>query len=252
MTRGFPIDPAETTSPDSPPASRPQVGMLLYPGLTLLDLLGPQTALSHVMDVHLLWKTRDEPVVTDTGIRVFPTMSLAECPSRLDVLFVPGGPGMNGVMRDHDVLQFLADRGAAAGWVTSVCSGSIVLGAAGLLDGYRATSHWGAVDMLPLVGAVPVTERVVTDRNRITAGGVTAGLDFGLTLIARMLDEQTALAVQLSMEYDPRPPFDAGTPSGRDVTPELLRQVGASMGNVGEGALAALRDLGYGLTPAST
>jgi transcriptional regulator GlxA family with amidase domain len=252
MTRGFPINPADGTSPDSTPTSRPQVGMLLYPGLTLLDLLGPQTALSHVMDVHLLWKTCDEPVVTDTGIRILPTMTLTECPSRLDVLFVPGGPGMNDVMGDHDVLRFLTDRGATATWVTSVCSGSIVLGAAGLLDGYRATSHWGAVDLLPLVGAVPVTERVVTDRNRITAGGVTAGLDFGLTLIARMFDKQTALAVQLGMEYDPQPPFDAGTPSGRDVTPELLRQVGASMGDVGQEALAALRNLGYGRTPASS
>lgn len=252
MSRGLPIDPSGTISPDPAPTSRAQVGMLLYPGLTLLDLLGPQTALSHVMDVHLLWTTRDEPVVTDTGLRVFPTMTLAECPPRLDVLFVPGGPGMNEVMRNHEVLAFLADRGATATWVTSVCSGSIVLGAAGLLDGYRATSHWGAVDMLPLVGAVPVTDRVVADRNRITAGGVTAGLDFGLTLIARMVDEQTARAVQLAMEYDPHPPFDAGTPSGRDVTPELLTQVGASMGDVGAGTLAALRRLGYGPAPAST
>lgn len=231
-------------------APRPQVGMLLYPGLTLLDLIGPHTTLSGVMDVHLLWKTRDEPIATDAGISLFPTMTLAECPAHLDVLFVPGGAGMTEVMRDREVLEFLADRGASASWVTSVCSGSIVLGAAGLLAGYRATSHWGAMEVLPLVGAEPVAERVVTDRNRVTAGGVTAGIDFGLTLIAQMLGDDTAKLVQLGMEYDPHPPFDAGTPFRPDATDDLVATARMSVEQVGQESLAALYDLGF--PPADT
>lgn len=222
--------------------------MLLYPGLTLLDLIGPHTTLSGVMDVHLLWRMKDRPIATDAGISIFPTMTLAECPAHLDVLFVPGGAGMSQVMKDPEVLDFLADRGASATWVTSVCSGSIVLGAAGLLAGYRATSHWGAVDMLPVVGAEPVAERVVIDRNRITAGGVTAGIDFGLTLIAQMLGDDTAKLVQLGMEYDPHPPFDAGTPSRPDASPDLVAIARASMEHIGRESLVALD--GLGLQPA--
>jgi cyclohexyl-isocyanide hydratase len=205
---------------------RPQVGMLLYPGLTLLDLIGPQTTLSHVMDIHLVWRSRDEPVTSDTGIRLLPTATFDECPRDLDVLFVPGGPGMSGAIASAEVREFLADRGSRATWVTSVCTGSIVLGAAGLLHGYRATSHWGALDLLPLVGADPVSDqRVVVDRNRITAGGVTAGIDFGLTLVARMMGDRTAKTIQLALEYDPRPPFDAGTPFRPDADEELVESV---------------------------
>ena len=167
----------------------------------------------------------------------------------LDVLFVPGGPGMVEVMRDPEVLRFLWDRGATATWVTSVCSGSVVLGAAGLLEGYRATSHWAAVSLLPLFGAEPAPGRVVVDRNRVTAGGVTAGIDFGLTLVATMFDDQTARAVQLGMEYDPAPPFDAGSPSRPEATPELVASVSASMRDTGARSLAALQDLGFPRTP---
>ncbi len=248
-----------TVTPDSPtpdgPTSpgrgpRPQVGMLLYPGLTLLDLLGPQTALSMVMDVHLIWTRVDEPVVTDTGLRIFPTVTLSECPPALDVVFVPGGPGMNAVLRDRAVLEFLARHGASARWVTSVCSGSIVLGAAGLLRGYRATSHWAALELLPVVGAEPVSGRVVVDRNRITAGGVTAGIDFALTLIAGMLGDQAAKLVQLGMEYDPHPPFDAGHPARPDASPELVAMARAVTAQVGADSLAALADLGFGVARA--
>jgi transcriptional regulator GlxA family with amidase domain len=200
--------------------------MLLYPGLTLLDLIGPQTTLSHVMDVHLVWKSRDEPVVSDTAIRVLPTTTFDDCPRDLDVLFVPGGPGMSGAITDADTREFLADRGSRATWVTSVCTGSIVLGAAGLLRGYRATSHWGALDLLPLVGAEPVRDqRVVIDRNRITAGGVTAGIDFGLTLVARMMGDRVAKTIQLALEYDPHPPYDAGTPFRPDADAALVESV---------------------------
>jgi transcriptional regulator GlxA family with amidase domain len=200
--------------------------MLLYPGLTLLDLIGPQTTLSHVMDVHLVWKSRDEPVVSDTAIRVLPTTTFDDCPRDLDVLFVPGGPGMSGAITDADTREFLADRGSRATWVTSVCTGSIVLGAAGLLRGYRATSHWGALDLLPLVGAEPVRDqRVVIDRNRITAGGVTADIDFGLTLVARMMGDRVAKTIQLALEYDPHPPYDAGTPFRPDADAALVESV---------------------------
>ena len=232
-------------APGKAPDARPQVGMLLYPGLTLLDLLGPQTALSMVMDVHLVWTRTDEPVVTDTGLRIFPTTTPADCPSPLDVLFVPGGPGMTAVMRNREVLDFLAERGRSARWDTSVCSGSLVLGVAGLLDGYRATSHWAAVDLLPTVGAEPVGGRVVVDRNRITAGGVTAGIDFALTLIAEMLGDRTAKLVQLGMEYDPRPPFDAGHPARPDATEDIVAMARGITESIGTETMAALRDIGY-------
>ncbi len=210
---------------------RPEIGMLLYPGLTLLDLLGPQTALSTSANVHLLWKSRDF-IESDTGIGLRPSATFADCPKNLDALFVPGGPGQIAVMTDAETIRFVADRGFRAKYVTSVCSGSLVLGAAGLLRGYKATSHWAARDALPLFGAIPVDARVVEDRNRITGGGVTAGLDFGLVLLARLLGEGVAKMTQLAMEYDPHPPFDAGTP--RTAGPEITKKVLDWMGPFGE------------------
>jgi len=203
-----------------------EVGMLLYPGLTLLDLIGPQTVLAQAANIHLVWKTRDT-IITDTGVAVNPTATLSECPQDLDVLFVPGGPGMIGVMSDAEVLAFLADRGARAKYVTSVCSGSIILGAAGLLRGYKATSHWAAAELLPLFGAEKTEGRVVIDRNRITGGGVTAGIDFGLVLLAQLCGDETAKLTQLLLEYDPQPPFDAGSPKGAGpaLTEQLLKSI---------------------------
>jgi len=201
-----------------------QVGMLLYPQLTLLDLLGPQTVLSGHAEIHLVWKTRDM-IWTDTGIGILPTATFDECPKDLDVLFVPGGPGMIPAMQDPEVLAFLADRGARAKYITSVCSGSVILGAAGLLRGYKATSHWAATDLLPLFGAEVAEVRVVTDRNRISGGGVTAGIDFGLVLLAKLRGEDVAKVTQLAMEYDPQPPFAAGSPKGAGpaLTEQLLK-----------------------------
>ena len=199
-----------------------EVGMLLYPGLTLLDLIGPQTVLARATKVHLVWKTRDA-ITTDTGIQIHPTATLNECPKDLDVLFVPGGGGMNPVMRDADVMDFLKDRGARAKYVTSVCSGSIILGAAGLLRGYKATSHWAACHLLPMFGAEYTEGRVVVDRNRMTGGGVTAGIDFGLVLLATLRGDETAKATQLMLEYDPQPPFHAGSPKG--AGPALTQQI---------------------------
>jgi cyclohexyl-isocyanide hydratase len=188
-----------------------QAAMLIFPGLTLLDLIGPQTTLSGPVDTHLVAKTRD-PIVSDTGVTILPTMTFSEVAADLDILFVPGGPGQVDVMRDDETLAFLADRGSRARWVTAVCTGSLMLGAAGLLKGYKATTHWAALGLLEAFGAEPVDARVVTDRNRITGGGVTAGIDFGLTLLATLFNEDIAKITQLLMEYDPAPPFDAGSP----------------------------------------
>ena len=197
-----------------------EIGMLVYPGMFLQDLVGPLTMFEALMnrDIHLLWKNR-QPVGPEKPehpglIPVPPTRTFAECPEKLDVLFVPGGvPGTLTMMEDKEVLDFLADCGAKAKWVTSVCTGSLILGAAGLLKGYRATSYWATLDVLPTFGATPVKRRVVTDRNRITGGGVTAGLDFGLDLVARLRTPEYAKAVQLYLEYDPAPRFNAGSPA---------------------------------------
>ena len=209
--------------PDQPARGQQlEVGMLLYPGLTLLDLVGPQTVLSAHSNIHLVSRTRDM-IRTDSGIGIQPTVSLNECPKDLDVLFVPGGPGMNAVMRDPEILAFLADRGARARYVTSVCTGSVILGAAGLLRGYKATSHWAAAGLLDLFGAEKTDGRVVIDRNRITGGGVTAGIDFGLVLLAKLRGDAVAKATQLMLEYDQQPPFHAGTPQG--AGPEITQLV---------------------------
>ncbi len=221
-------------------APRPVALMLLYPELTLLDLIGPHTALAPAMDVHLVAETLDE-VVSDTGVAIRPTTTLAGAPRDVDVLFVPGGPGTVAMMSDVEVLDFLADRGPRARYVTSVCSGSLILGAAGLLEGYRAGCHWTALDLLPLFGAQPSEDRVVTDRNRVTGGGVTAGIDFGLTLLAQMFGEDTAKLSQLAMEYDPKPPFDSGSPRVADPAHvALIRQMTAPVNDAAAQAAGRL------------
>jgi|SRR5208283_311198 len=195
--------------------SRLQIGMLLYPGLSALDLVGPHPFFAELSnsEVHLLWKNKD-PVVSSLGYSIVPTTSIRECPRDLDVVFVPGGTsGTFAMMDDDEILSFLAERSSRARYVTSVCTGSLILGAAGLLKGYRATSHWRFRDLLPMFGATPVEERVVTDRNRITGGGVTAGIDFGLVIASRLRGRHAAEVLQLYNEYDPHPPFAAGTPA---------------------------------------
>jgi cyclohexyl-isocyanide hydratase len=188
------------------------IGMLLYPGLTQLDLTGPFEVLHRVPDakVHLVWKTL-APVRADSGLTLLPTTTLADCPP-LDVVFVPGGGGQLPLMGDGEVLDFLRRHGRDARWVTSVCTGSLLLGAAGLLDGYEAATHWAFMELLPAFGARPVKRRVVVDRNRVTGGGVTAGIDFALRLTAELAGETVAQAIQLGLEYDPAPPFAAGHP----------------------------------------
>jgi transcriptional regulator GlxA family with amidase domain len=192
-----------------------------------MDLLGPQTALATSANVHLVWKTRDL-VVSDTGIALRPDATFADCPKDLDIIFVGGGPGQVAIMQDPETLRFLADYGSRAKYVTSVCAGSLVLGAAGLLRGYKSTCHWAVHDLLPLLGAIPVEARVVTDRNRISGGGVTAGLDFGLVLLAKLLGEDLAKMISLALEYDPQPPFRAGTPkqAGVEITQKVMEWMG--------------------------
>ncbi len=227
------------TGSATPPASA-TIGMLVFPGMTVLDLIGPQQffAVAPGRTTQLLWKTR-EPVVSDSGVPILPTATFDEAPEELEILFVPGGfQGTGATIGDPDVLDFVASRGERAKYVTSVCTGALILGAAGLLQGYRATTHWAYRDLLPLVGAEPVEARVVEDRNRITGGGVTSGIDFGLTLLARLAGDDYAQGWQLGTEYDPHPPFDSGTPdkAGQFIEGEVLRVLGPRVENV-RGAL---------------
>lgn len=187
-------------------------GLLLFPDVTQLDLTGPAEVFGSVpgAELHLLWKTLD-PVNTAHGWKILPTTRFEDCPA-LDVICVPGGAGQIALMSDEETLVFLRKVGATARYVTSVCTGSLVLAAAGLLDGYRAASHWMSREQLALFGAIPVASRVVVDGNRVTGGGVTAGIDFGLQLVATLCGEALAREIQLAIEYDPHPPFDAGTP----------------------------------------
>ncbi len=204
---------------------RPEVAMLVCPGVTLLDILGPQTVLAPSCNIHLVWKNT-HLIETDSGVVLKPALSFSECPHDLDVLLVGGCP--LDIFQDAETLQFLADQGSRAKYVTSVCSGSLVLGAAGLLQGYRATSHWSMLKALRLFGATPVEARVVTDRNRVSGGGVTAGIDFGLEVLSQLLGEEIARLTQLAMEYDPAPPFDSGSP--KKAGPALAQKVHDWMG----------------------
>ncbi|SNT18681.1 MULTISPECIES: DJ-1/PfpI family protein [unclassified Azospirillum] len=188
------------------------VVMLLYPGLTQLDLTGPFEVLTRLKEltIHLAWKDTG-PVTDGGGLRLLPTVDFAQCPPA-DILFVPGGPGQLALMDDTVVLDFLCAQAAQARYVTSVCTGSLLLAAAGLLTGYRATCHWLSLEQLALFGCEPVAERVVVDRTRVTGAGVTSGIDFALVLAELLLGRERAEATQLSMEYDPAPPFAAGNP----------------------------------------
>ena len=204
-----------------------QIGLLLFPRLTQLDMNGPFEVFSRIpgAKVHLLWKTLD-PVRSDTGLAMLPSTTLADCP-KLDVLCIPGGPGVAALMEDDEVLGFLRRAAPQARYVTSVCTGALVLGAAGLLRGKRATTHWASHDFLAALGATPVKARVVRDGNLLTGGGVTAGIDFALTLAAELVSPEFAQAVQLQIEYAPAPPFNAGTP---DQAPAAVLQAAQQRG----------------------
>lgn len=188
------------------------IGLIFYPGMTSLDIVGPHQVFSALpgVELHRIWKTLD-PITSDDGLVILPDTTFANCPP-LDVICVGGGLEQQAVVDDPEVLQFLREQGSTAQFITSVCGGSEFLAKAGLLEGYRAATHWGMREQLAKLGVEVGTERVVVDRNRITGGGVTAGIDFGLTIASILYGEETAKIVQLLLEYDPAPPFDAGSP----------------------------------------
>ena len=201
---------------DRPPC---HIGFLVFPGMTQLDFTGPYEVFARLPNtiVHVVTKTAG-PVCSDRGLGFVPSVTCAACPP-LDVIVVPGGPGQQALMDDEAVLGFLREQAKQARYVTSVCTGALVLGAAGLLRGYRATTHWLSLPLLEMFGAIAVEERVVLDRNRVTGGGVTAGIDFGLRLAAILRGEIVAQQIQLQMEYDPAPPFRSGSPA---TAPQVL------------------------------
>ncbi|MCX2541536.1 isonitrile hydratase [Pseudomonas sp. COW5] len=189
-----------------------QIGFLLFPQVQQLDLTGPYDVLASLPDVqvHLVWKDL-VPVTSSTGLLLKPTITFEDCPE-LDVICVPGGAGVGPLMEDEQTLAFIKSQAAKARYVTSVCTGSLVLGAAGLLQGKRATTHWAYHELLATLGAIPVKDRVVRDGNLFTGGGITAGIDFALTLAQELVGADTAQLVQLQLEYAPAPPFDSGSP----------------------------------------
>lgn len=200
------------------------VGLVIYPGMTALDIVGPQTVFNTLpgIKLHRIWKGL-EPIAGDDGMVIVPDTTFRDCPP-LDVLCIGGGMGQMALVDDPEVLGFLKEQGKTAQFITSVCGGSVFLAKAGLLQGYRAATHWAMRNELAKLGVEVDTERVVVDRNRISGGGVTAGIDFGLTIAKRLRGEETAKIVQLSMEYSPEPPFDVGSPekAGSDLVQKTL------------------------------
>jgi cyclohexyl-isocyanide hydratase len=201
------------------------IGLLLFPGMTQIDFAEPFEVFARLPDtvVHVVAKALD-PVRTDRGLVLVPTATIAECPP-LDVVVVPGGPGTQHLLHDDAMLEFLRRQAQQAKYVTSVCTGALVLGAAGLLSGYRATTHWLSMPLLELYGAAPIAQRVVVDGNRVTAGGCTSGMDFALQLAAMLRGVTIAQQIQLQLEYSPAPPFQSGSPATapKDIVESVRR-----------------------------
>jgi cyclohexyl-isocyanide hydratase len=221
-------------------------GLLVFPNLTQLDLTGPYEVLARLpgAETLLLWKSRDL-VRSEHGLTILPDTTLADCPP-LELVLVPGGAGINPLLEDQDVLAFLRHAAATARYVVGICTGSLVLGAAGLLRGKRAGTHWMSREMLRAFGAEPVAERVVVDGNLFTGGGVTAGIDVALTVAAEIAGRAAAEAIQLAIEYDPAPPFAAGSPDRADperVT-EVLNRAAARQRDRTERVMRAAQALG--------
>lgn len=206
------------------------IGLFAFPNMTLLDFVGPYEVFCQLPDVtvHTV-ATALDPITVSGGLRIIPDTTITNCPP-LDMVMVPGGIGVNDLMRNKAVLDFLRAQAQKVSYLTSVCTGAFVLGAAGLLKGYRATTHWLSLDLLHYFGANPAPDRVVIDRNRITGGGVTAGIDFALQVVAEIFGSDEAKRIQLYLEYNPSPPFQAGHPS---IAPpeltKLLQQRGAAI-----------------------
>lgn len=200
------------------------IGFVIFPGITQLDFTGPFEVLSRLgtppsisapskfpqSRTYVVAKTM-LPVSSDRGLGIMPTCTFDSCPP-LNLICLPGGPGVVEALADVETVDFIRRQGAGATYVTSVCMGAFLIGAAGLLNGRRATTHWAYVDLLPLVGARHEKGRVVRDGNVFTAGGVSSGIDFGFCIVAEIAGPEVAKAIQLGIEYDPSPPFDAGHP----------------------------------------
>ena len=208
------------------------IGIVMYPGMTALDVIGPQTVFSGLpgVQIHRVWKAI-EPITTDDGMVIVPDTTFADCPP-VDVICIGGGRAQGAIVNDLEVLDFLREQGKNARFVTSVCGGSEFLAKAGLLEGYRAATHWAARKQLAELGVEVGTERVVIDRNRITGGGVTAGIDFGLLVAKALCGEDIAKINQLLMEYDPAPPFDVGSPekAGPELVEKAMQYMAQAMG----------------------
>jgi cyclohexyl-isocyanide hydratase len=217
------------------------IGFVIFPGITQLDFTGPFEVLSRIAtppslseasrfaqaQIHVVAKTM-QPVVSDRGLGIMPTCTFADCPP-LDLICVSGGAGIVEALDDSETIDFIRREGARARVVTSVCIGAFLLGAAGLLKGRRAVTHWAHVDLLPLVGARYEKARIVRDGNVVTSAGVSAGIDFAFEVVAALAGPEVAEAIQLAIEYDPAPPFDAGDPAkAADATKALMVRRNAS------------------------
>lgn len=242
-----PIDPHAAMSPGEHDALlRPgdeKIAILLYPQFTALDVIGPHHVFINMVGakVQLVAKSM-EPVPTDTGYSITPNATFRDIRDRQTLILVPGGTtGTLDAMQDEQTMRFLRVQGETAEWVGSVCTGSLLLAAAGLLDGYRATSHWLTRDALKAGGAIPVAERYVEDRNRVTGGGVTAGIDFGLHLVEKWRGATYAKGVQMFMEYDPQPPFNSGSPTSPDAEPAMAMMLQAMHEPFGQQAARAIQ-----------
>jgi cyclohexyl-isocyanide hydratase len=203
-----------------------KIGFMIYPQVTALDFTGPAQVFSQLpdCDIHLI-SLSYQAVATDAGFSVNPTATIHDAP-QMDILCIPGGVNQKVVSDDQAFMEFIRLQGAQAKYVTSVCSGSLILAKAGLLDGYQATSDWAAIDKLKTFNITANNQRVVIDRNRITGGGVTAGIDFGLTVVAKLFGEQAAKLIQLGLEYNPAPPFNFGSPeqAGPELTQKIIKR----------------------------
>ncbi len=205
-----------------------RIGLLVFPDIMQLDMTGPHEVFTKFPDteVLLVWKSLD-PVRSGGGMRILPDVTYADCP-QLDLICVPGGGGMNPLLTDADTLDFLRRQAEGARYVTSVCTGSLVLGAAGLLKGRRAACHWMSREMLAEFGAIPDPARVVVDGNIISGGGVTAGIDFALTVAGELFGDDVAKSIQLGIEYNPQPPYDAGSPESAGAAVEADARTAAA------------------------
>jgi cyclohexyl-isocyanide hydratase len=200
-----------------------EIGFLVFPKVQQLDLTGPYEVFASWPEARVRLVAKGlEPLISATGLKLVPDVTFSDCP-QLDVVCVPGGVGVNLLLNDGETLDFLRRQAAEARFITSVCTGALVLGAAGLLRGRRATTHWASHDLLALFGAAPVEARVVRDGAIMTGGGVTAGIDFALTLLAELAGREVAEAIQLNLEYAPAPPFPAGRPES--APPEVVASV---------------------------